>query len=188
MKIEICIGDITATRTQAIVNAAKSSLAGGGGVDGQIHLVAGEGLYDECMALPILDDVRCKVGDAKITGAHNLPNEYVIHTVGPVYSDLGASASRECLSACYHNSLLKAVAYGCESIAFPAIGTGIYGYPLEDATVVAIGTIIDLKRSRPEIMGSMKVVQLVCYDHHNFMVYSRVLEAYRRGWKDSIDI
>jgi O-acetyl-ADP-ribose deacetylase (regulator of RNase III) len=189
MRIELLIGDITDTTAGAIVNAAKPELTGGGGVDGAVHRAAGPALLAACMALPVLegDDVRCPVGQAKITEAFDLPNTFVIHTAGPKYKDLGAEDSEKVLAACYHNCLLQAASYTAKSIAFPAIGTGIYGYPLEDATIVAIKTVADLGRKRPNDFADM-VVKFVCYDEANWLVYDRVLTAYKEGWYKSVDI
>lgn len=189
MRIELLIGDITNTSAAAIVNAAKPELTGGGGVDGAVHRAAGPELLEACMKLPVLegDNVRCPVGQAKITEAFDLPNSFVIHTAGPRYKDLGAEISKTCLEACYHNCLLQAASYEAKSVAFPAIGTGIYGYPLEDATIIAIKTVADLGRKRPEHFANM-VVKFVCYDEANWLVYDRVLTAYKEGWYKSVDI
>jgi len=191
MKIELSIGDICSTYADSIVNAAKPQLTGGGGVDGFVHRAAGPELKEACMELPVLEDknIRCPVGQAKYTPAFGLLLKFtknVIHTAGPIYKDYGASSSAPYLKACYHHCMLHAATLG-KSVAFPAIGTGVYGYPLEDATVIAIKTVAGLAEHRPGDFDDM-TVKFVCYDEVNYLVYQRVLNAHISNWEFSVNI
>ncbi|MEM7828562.1 MAG: O-acetyl-ADP-ribose deacetylase [Candidatus Aenigmatarchaeota archaeon] len=148
----------------AIVNAANKELAPGGGVAGAIHRAAGPELWEECRKLG-----GCETGEAKITSAYRLPNKYVIHTVGPVYS--GSLQDEKDLRSCYINSLKLAKSHGIKTIAFPAISTGIFGYPMEDAARVAIRAVVDFLMENEEI----KIVRFVLFDDKSFNIHKKVL-------------
>lgn len=141
--IKLVLGDITKLDVQAIVNAANSTLLGGGGVDGAIHRAAGPQLLAECRKLG-----GCEVGQAKITAGYNLPAKYVIHTVGPIWRG-GHAGEAEALKACYENSLRLAAKLEIKTIAFPAISTGVYRYPLKQATKIAINTVKEFVKAHP---------------------------------------
>ncbi|HPW69348.1 MAG TPA: macro domain-containing protein [Deltaproteobacteria bacterium] len=168
-RLQFAVGDITAQDTDAVVNAANSRLAPGGGVAGAIHRAAGEGLWEECSKLG-----GCRTGEAKITGGHGLPNRYVIHTVGPVYS--GSLDDPKLLRSCYFNSLKVADEYGVKSIAFPALSTGIFGYPVREAARTAILALKDY------LLGDtgIELVRMVLYDRKSYEAHVEVLETLER--------
>jgi O-acetyl-ADP-ribose deacetylase (regulator of RNase III) len=163
--IEALEGDITKQKVDAIVNAANTSLLGGGGVDGAIHRAAGPELVVECRALG-----GCPTGEAKITRGYRLPARWVIHTVGPVWRD-GKHREDELLESCYRRSLEVAVQNGVRSVAFPAISTGIYGFPLERATCLAVREVRAFLEKNPAI----EKVVFVCFDRYTLDCYTRVL-------------
>lgn len=165
--LEAVIADITQEEVDAIVNAANSSLLGGSGVDGAIHRAAGPELYYECMLLG-----GCKTGEAKLTGGHELPAQHIIHTVGPVWNG-GERNEAALLADCYRNSLEVAAEHDCASIAYPAISTGIYGYPLEEATRIAIDTIQAALPNTP----SIELVRFCCFDEATYQLYTSLLDA-----------
>jgi O-acetyl-ADP-ribose deacetylase len=163
--IEAIRGDITESDADAIVNAANSSLLGGGGVDGAIHRAAGPGLLAECRRLG-----GCEVGDAKATGAGELDARYVIHTVGPVWRG-GAHGEAELLAACHRRSLEVARGLGCRTVAFPAISTGAYGYPLDLAAAVAVRAV------RESLAAPVESVRFVLFGDEALHVFRRALDA-----------
>ena len=162
MRLEAVKGDITAEQVDAIVNAANTSLLGGGGVDGAIHRAAGPQLLEACRPLG-----GCPTGDAKATPGFRLPAPWVIHTVGPVWRGGGAGEA-ELLASCYRRSLEVADELGARSVAFPAISTGVYGYPAEEAATVAVDTL----RSTPT---SVELVRLVAFDDRTLRLYEERL-------------
>lgn len=166
-RIVIRMGDITQVEADAVVNAANSTLLGGGGVDGMIHWAAGSGLLEECRAIG-----WCPTGEARITGAYNLPVRRVIHTVGPVYGIDGEDSPR-LLASCYENSLALAAGNGVRTISFPAISCGAYGYPVRDACRIALDTTV-------RFLESHDVPEKVL-----FVLYSlRDFEAYREYYAE----
>jgi O-acetyl-ADP-ribose deacetylase len=172
-EIKIVRDDITRRRVDAIVNAANSTLLGGGGVDGAIHRAAGPELLEECRRLR-----GCRTGEAKITRGHRLPAKHVIHTVGPVYGE-EQGREAELLANCYRESLALARQHGCKSIAFPSISTGAYGYPLEEASRIALKTIHEFIRECPD---ALETVEIVTFAERDQRIYQQAYEkAYNPG-------
>lgn len=165
MKITVYSGDITALNVDAVVNAANRSLLGGGGVDGAIHRAAGPELLAECKTLG-----GCETGRAKTTQAYNMLSKYVIHTVGPVWHG-GGRGEEELLRSCYISSLSEADRRWCKTVAFPAISTGVYGYPKEQAAQIAISSIKDYFRENPQ--SCIEEVVLVCFNEATEKIYNK---------------
>jgi O-acetyl-ADP-ribose deacetylase (regulator of RNase III) len=165
-RIEVIEGDITRQEVDAIVNAANSSLLGGGGVDGAIHRVAGPELLAECRTLG-----GCATGEAKMTRGYRLPARYVIHTVGPIWRD-GDSHEDELLANCYRNSLSLAEHHGLKTIAFPSISTGVYGFPMERAARIAMREV----KQYLDAGSSIEQVKLVCFGQRAHEIHRATLK------------
>lgn len=166
--IEICQGDITTQAVDAIVNAANTRLAGGGGVDGAIHRAGGPSIMQECREIG-----GCPTGSAVITGGGNLPARFVIHTVGPVYKN-ATSGEPELLASAYLSCLELAEKKGITSLAFPSISTGVYGYPIQDAVKIALGTVSDYLKQQPT---GIVLVRFVLFSDNDFGVYQNALSG-----------
>lgn len=164
--ITLIQADITQQKVDVIVNAANAALLGGGGVDGAIHRAAGPHLLEECRKLG-----GCLTGQAKITGGYNLPATHVIHTVGPVWRG-GSRGEADDLANCYRNSLVLAAEHNLVSVAFPAISTGVYGYPKTEAVAIGIGTVQDFLAKDHLI----EEVRLVCFSAGDYALYAAELE------------
>ena len=164
-KTELVLGDITGQKVDAVVNAANTTLLGGGGVDGAIHRTAGPELLEECRKLG-----GCPTGEARITKGYRLPAKYVVHTVGPVWGGR-RSGEEGLLRGCYEMSLKLAEENGVKTIAFPSISTGAYGFPIDRAAPIAVGTVLEgLKRRK-----CIEKVIFVCFSHGDYEVYKKVL-------------
>jgi O-acetyl-ADP-ribose deacetylase (regulator of RNase III) len=175
-KLELIRGDITRLKADVIVNAANSSLLGGGGVDGAIHRAAGPALLEECIRIAgerrHIPGGPCPAGDAVITGAGKLPCKRVIHTVGPIWRG-GREGEPDLLASCYRKSLLLAYDAGLKTIAFPNISTGVYSYPKDKAAAVAVETVRKTLKETPEI----EKVIFVAFDEENYRIYLGLLGA-----------
>lgn len=169
-RFSVIKGDIVRVKTQAIVNAANTSLLGGGGVDGAIHRAAGKELLLECETLG-----GCPTGEAKITSAYKLRAEYVIHTPGPIWRG-GNRGEAELLANCYKNSLKLAREHDITSISFPSISTGVYRYPVEQAARIAIREIMTFLEHDKD----MEKIQMVCFDEETFRVYEKAWKEYKK--------
>lgn len=168
MKLNLINGDITTIKVDAIVNAANSSLLGGGGVDGAIHRKGGKEVLDECLQIRNKQG-GCPTGEAVITGAGKLPARYIIHTVGPFWSG-GTNNEKQLLANCYFNSLKIALENGIKTIAFPNISTGIFQFPKEKAAKIAIDSIKNFSQ-----IDSFQEVFFVCFDQENYTIYEKLL-------------
>ncbi len=171
-KLELVEGDITRQDTEAIVNAANSSLLGGGGVDGAIHRAGGPKILEECRQIG-----GCPTGEARLTSGGNLKAAYVIHTVGPIYQG-GGQREAQLLASCYRESLKLASAKDITTLAFPAISTGAYGYPLAEAARIAIKTVLDYLTQHQEI----RLVRFVLFGRPTYEVYQKVTRELLRGY------
>jgi O-acetyl-ADP-ribose deacetylase len=168
-RIQVIKGDITKIKMDAIVNAANSSLLGGGGVDGAIHRAGGPAILEECKKI-VARQGGCKTGEAVITGAGNLPAKYVIHTVGPVWNS-GNNDERIKLSNCYLNSLRIAVEHNLKTIAFPNISTGVYRFPKKEAAQISVSCIQKFILNN----SAIEQVLIVCFDEENYQYVSNHL-------------
>ncbi|MBW3596619.1 MAG: O-acetyl-ADP-ribose deacetylase [Planctomycetes bacterium] len=171
-RIELLVGNIVEQDVDAIVNAANTTLEGGGGVDGAIHRAAGPSLLEECLKLPQYEPGRrCPTGECRVTGGGNLKARYVIHAVGPVYNDRSAEKAREQLRQVHRNSLQAAAEHDCRSIAFPAISTGAYRFPIEEAAPIALGVV----REFLEAPSSVQLVRFVLFSQPPFDAFEKAL-------------
>lgn len=167
MKIQVIKGDITKVKTEAIVNAANTSLLGGGGVDGAIHKAGGKEILEECIKIRSKQG-GCKVGEAVVTTAGNLPSKFVIHTVGPVWTGDKEEKKKTLLESCYKNCLKIAEGNQLKTIAFPNISTGIYHFPKDKAAEIAIKTVKTFQSK------CIEEVLFVCFDNENYDIYKKL--------------
>lgn len=173
MRLDVVTGDITKQAVDVIVNAANERMLGGGGVDGAIHRAAGPELLAACRAVPELrPGVRCPTGQARITPAFRLPARYVVHTVGPVWRG-GTADEPALLASCYRESIRLATEHGATSIAFPAISCGVYGYPVEDAAIIAAREAREALAARP----TLEKILLVAFEPPLAVVLARAVDA-----------
>lgn len=169
-KIEVVKGDITSVQADAIVNAANTSLLGGGGVDGAIHRAGGKAILEACMQIRVRQG-GCPTGESVITTAGNLPAKFVIHTVGPVWHG-GKGKEEELLTNAYHNSLLLAKANACRTVAFPNISTGVYHFPKPLAAQIAVREVTTFLQQHNEYFDK---VLFVCFDEENYQLYRNLI-------------
>lgn len=173
-RIEVVRGDIVEEKVDAIVNAANMSLLGGGGVDGAIHDAAGKGLLEECRKLPADDKgVRCPTGEVRVTGAHGLKARFIIHGVGPIYDERRPDRAADLLRRVYESALEEAHVRGCRSIAFPAISTGVYRYPIDEAAFIAVGAANRFLASHTD--GPIELVRFVLFSDRDYEVFGAAL-------------
>lgn len=175
--LRITQGDITKSHADAIVNAANTSLLGGGGVDGAIHRAAGPELLSECRLLH-----GCKTGQAKITKGYRLPAKYVIHTPGPVWNG-GRNGEEALLKSCYESCLALAAEYQCRTVAFPSVSTGIYHFPLEKASRIAVGVILEFLKGHPEME-----IEMVCFDRETKRFYEEALLSTKQAYAEQTEL
>ena len=174
LRIHIVVGDITRQQVEAIVNAANEGMLGGRGVDGAIHAAAGPELLDACRAVPeVRPGIRCPTGEARITSGFRLPARFVVHTVGPVWRG-GGAGEQELLAACYRSSLELAASQGAQSIAFPCISTGAFGFPVPLACEIAVGEVAAFLESNT----TMEQALLVAFKHEDAYLLRRALVDY----------
>jgi O-acetyl-ADP-ribose deacetylase (regulator of RNase III) len=198
MILSAFVGDITKCAGDAIVNAAKQSLEGGGGVDGAVHAAAGPELHKACLSKPDVSlgnsrgPIRCPTGEVVVTEGFNLPAKYIFHTVAPIYKDIPNEAPK-LLASCYRESIRALHFNGLHTIYFPALGTGIYGYPLEDAICIAVKTCIDTTREFRYNFASKPFrphINFVCFDTPTLIRYCEIIQLspYLGGKKYSLEI